>query len=207
MVPYKNFVSRNASIGIFPGAFKPPHIGHFETAKTMADQNKMSYILVSTKERDGITAEKSLAVWSIYKKYLPPNIQIVPITGSPVLIIYQAVDIANNGQFTPTDKVQAPLPEAAKLGSDITQTPAPYEINLYASQEDIDRFKYFFDKEKSSIYKNKNVSSINARDVKRLASATNARTYINSKNVKELEKIIPNISLQDKQKVVNILMS
>jgi len=39
-------------IGIFPGAFKPPHIGHFVTALKAVDTNDIIYIYVSNKSRD-----------------------------------------------------------------------------------------------------------------------------------------------------------
>lgn len=39
-------------IGIFPGAFKPPHIGHFVTALKAVDTNDTTYIYVSDKSRE-----------------------------------------------------------------------------------------------------------------------------------------------------------
>lgn len=195
------------TIGFFPGAFKPPHIGHFETARQLAEQNKLAYVLVSGKDRDGITTDKAIKVWQIYKKYLPANLQIIAITGSPVLTIYQTVDIINNGKYSATEKSPSPTPDAAKISNIIQTAAAPYEVNLYASQEDIDRFKYFFDSNKNSVYKGINVKSINARDVRRLASATNARAFIVQQDFNRLAKLMPNISTEDKKKIFNILTS
>jgi hypothetical protein len=209
MQPFKNFFyeQKLTTVGFFPGAFKPPHVGHYETARQLAEQNKAAYVLVSGKDREGITTDKSLKVWQIYKKYLPSNLQIFAITGSPVLTIYQTVDIINNGQFSATERSPAPTPDAAKLSDTIQTLAAPYEVNLYASQEDIDRFKYFFDPSKSTLYKGKNVKTITARDISRLASATNTRQQLQARNFDEVAKLLPNISAEDKKRVYNILIS
>tara|TARA_Y100000310_G_C20580568_1_gene762751 strand:+ start:283 stop:963 length:681 start_codon:yes stop_codon:yes gene_type:complete len=45
-------------IGVFPGAFKPPHMGHFKTALKACEENESIYIYVSSKER-AITTEPS----------------------------------------------------------------------------------------------------------------------------------------------------
>lgn len=39
------------SVGVFPGAFKPPHVGHFTTAYNACKDNQQVYIFVSDKSR------------------------------------------------------------------------------------------------------------------------------------------------------------
>lgn len=87
-------------IALYPGAFKPPHRGHFEVVKSLLNGNHggkvydiESYIDAGTSvlqgsgdelekinkvivfigggTRNGITKEESMAVWKIYAKYLP----------------------------------------------------------------------------------------------------------------------------------------
>ena len=87
-------------IALYPGAFKPPHRGHFEVvkrllkgnhgghiynkdsgaeagAKALAGQKgkveKISKVIVfpGGGERNGITKGESIAIWKIYAKYLP----------------------------------------------------------------------------------------------------------------------------------------
>mgnify|MGYP006139731441 FL=1 len=87
-------------IALYPGAFKPPHRGHFEVVKRLLDGNhggkvydidsyaeagtsvlqgtgdqldKIEKVLVfiGGGSRNGITKEESIAVWNIYAKYLP----------------------------------------------------------------------------------------------------------------------------------------
>ena len=87
-------------IALYPGAFKPPHRGHFEVVKSLlngkhggkvydidsyaevgasalkgeADKlNPINKVLVfiGGGERNGITKEESMAVWKVYAKYLP----------------------------------------------------------------------------------------------------------------------------------------
>jgi len=95
MKSFKLFVeqSSNFSIGFFPGAFKPPHKGHFQTALQASKQNDSVAIIVSGSERDGISTDKAFQVWNVYRKYLPNNVNIFNVAGSPVTTIYQIVDI------------------------------------------------------------------------------------------------------------------
>lgn len=87
-------------IALYPGAFKPPHRGHFEvvkrllkgnhgghiynkdsakdaSAKALAGQKgpveKINKVIVfpGGGERNGITKGESMAIWKIYAKYLP----------------------------------------------------------------------------------------------------------------------------------------
>lgn len=93
------------AVAIFPGAFKPPTKGHFLAVKELAtntfkaakwDSDQTGKItpgtlrskkaeekvdtvvvIISNKARNGISAEDSLKVWNIYKKYLPNNVDIL----------------------------------------------------------------------------------------------------------------------------------
>ena len=87
-------------IALYPGAFKPPHRGHFEVVKSLLSGNHGgkvydidSYaeagasvlqgkgdklepinkvlVFIGGGERNGITKEESMAVWKVYAKYLP----------------------------------------------------------------------------------------------------------------------------------------
>ena len=87
-------------IALYPGAFKPPHRGHFEVVKRLLKGNHGGHVYsidnyqeVGTKalsgkegkvdkinkvivfpgggERNGITKGESIAIWKIYSKYLP----------------------------------------------------------------------------------------------------------------------------------------
>ena len=87
-------------IALYPGAFKPPHRGHFEVVKRLLNGTHNGHVYsidnykdVGTKaligkegkadkidkvivfpgggERNGITKGESMAIWKIYAKYLP----------------------------------------------------------------------------------------------------------------------------------------
>ena len=87
-------------IALYPGAFKPPHRGHFEVVKRLLKGNhggqiytkdsasdagskalagqsgkveKINRVIVfpGGGERNGITKGESIAIWKIYSKYLP----------------------------------------------------------------------------------------------------------------------------------------
>jgi len=208
MNSFKLFVEQqNAfTVGLFPGAFKPPHKGHFETAKKMANENRAAIVLLSGEARENITPEQSFKVWEIYKKYLPKNLYVFMISGSPVTAIYQIVNILNNGEYVPTSaKALAPLPETLEIAENLKSNAGPYKIGLYASKEDLNRYGAFFDKEKSKFYKSKNVKDIVSKDVARLASATSAREALRSGNVHEFTTLLPDISKEDKEQIIKIL--
>ena len=207
MKPFKQFLLENtgSTIGLFPGAFKPPHKGHFDTAKQAATTNDVAIVLVSGIDRDGISSDDSYYIWNLYKSFLPKNLYIYTIQGSPVLTIYQIVDILNNGQFTPTTKVLAPLPKAKEIADNLKSLNTPLKINLYASAEDRDRFNAFYGSSKN-IYVGKNVSNIEIKGVSRLASATDARSALQSNNKSRFLDLLPQIPDEAKLEIYKRLL-
>lgn len=79
------------TIGVFPGAFKPPHKGHFNVVKRLADMCDEVQILISPKTREGITVEESVAVWNLYKKLLPGNVNYLVAEENPVKETYSLI--------------------------------------------------------------------------------------------------------------------
>lgn len=75
----------------YPGKFKPPHKGHFEAAKALADKQyiKQVNVIISGKVIEGITPEDSLAIWNMYLKAEPnPKILVqIATEGSPIVTI------------------------------------------------------------------------------------------------------------------------
>jgi len=72
-----DYIQLNEGIGglsLFPGAFKPPHISHYNEALDATQQNDLVYILIDSSPIDGITGEMSAKVWDIYKNYIEGNI-------------------------------------------------------------------------------------------------------------------------------------
>lgn len=60
---YRNVLSENIGdvikVGVFPGAFKPPHVGHYTTALNACKDNDKIYIYISSKPRELSTQNKS----------------------------------------------------------------------------------------------------------------------------------------------------
>lgn len=66
-------------ICIYPGAFKPPHKGHFEAVRDIASRPYITQtkVIISPKERQGITAQQSLDIWNAYLQANPiPNVSV-----------------------------------------------------------------------------------------------------------------------------------
>jgi hypothetical protein len=80
-------------IAIYPGAFKPPHKGHFQVVKKLVDRDDISEVVVavSSKERGGVSADQSLDIWALYTNLLGPKVKIVLINGSPVYYVFDQI--------------------------------------------------------------------------------------------------------------------
>ena len=80
-------------VGMFGGGFKPPTSGHLEVVKRALEENPEMdelIILVGSGTRDTVTQSDSLAIWNIYKKYLPSKVKIIasPDNKPPIGAIY-----------------------------------------------------------------------------------------------------------------------
>ena len=80
------------TIALYPGAFKPPYKGHFDVVKKLLEITDKVIILVSSKPRDGFTAEESVEVWNLYKHTLDGDVEIKVVEGSPVKEVYDTVE-------------------------------------------------------------------------------------------------------------------
>jgi uncharacterized membrane protein (UPF0127 family)/glutaredoxin len=82
-----------SKIALLPGGFKPPHAGHYNMAKWLADNTKATVLVrVGAKERDGITREMSIKLWELYTQN-DNNIIVKPsVSNSPVRDVYDFVE-------------------------------------------------------------------------------------------------------------------
>jgi cytidyltransferase-like protein len=121
-------------IGIFPGAFKPPHKGHFEMVSRASQENDEVYLFISPKEREGITADEALAIWNEYATLIP---------GFHVKIAEREID-PDTGETV----LQTPVAHAYNLIERVNRSEDATNIivTVYAgTQEDFDkRFGYLF---------------------------------------------------------------
>lgn len=81
-------------IAIYPGAFKPPHRGHFFVAKQLVDRPDIDKVVIaiSRKDRGGISSSQSLAAWNLYKELLGDKVELVVTDSSPVYYVYNQVE-------------------------------------------------------------------------------------------------------------------
>jgi cytidyltransferase-like protein len=77
------------TIALFPGAFKPPHKGHFAVVKKLLEKADQVVILISPKTREGVTVDESLAVWKLYKTLLDGSVEVRVASGTPVQEAYR----------------------------------------------------------------------------------------------------------------------
>ena len=80
------------TIALFPGAFKPPHKGHFAAVKKLLEQADQVVILISPKTREGVTADESIAIWELYKTLLDGSVEIRVAGESPVKEAYRVAE-------------------------------------------------------------------------------------------------------------------
>jgi cytidyltransferase-like protein len=81
----------NKTIAIFPGAFKPPHIGHYKVVKQLSTLADEVIVLISPNSRDGVSAEESFAVWQLYAPFLDSNVSFKIAATSPVSEAYDVI--------------------------------------------------------------------------------------------------------------------
>lgn len=82
---FLQFIGEQAlrDVVILPGGFRPPHKGHFDALQFLLTQSgaKEAKVFVGRADRDGITQDQSVKIWNIYKKYVPANVEIIPVMG------------------------------------------------------------------------------------------------------------------------------
>lgn len=211
MVPYKRLFEQLLkevdvkNVGLFPGKFKPPHVGHFNTCKRACNENDLVLILISKKEHEEVTPEMSLEIWNIYSKYLNESFPFV-VSPTPVLACFDIANILNNGNFVDNKLGREPKSNAKEviennpILSSFVNVGNNINLNLYSSPEDKERFKHL----KGDLYKGKGIIQINYKPVDRVTSASKVRQAI--KEGKDLTKFIPKeLEEEDKQKIITIL--
>ena len=81
----------NKVVGVFGGGFQPPTRGHFEVVRKALEMypelNQLNVYVGTGGGRSDITQEQSLAIWNIYKDYLPSKVNIIP-SSNPISSIY-----------------------------------------------------------------------------------------------------------------------
>ena len=83
--------AEQTTIALFPGAFKPPHKGHFAVVKKLLENADQVVVLISPKTREGITADESVAVWELYKTLLDGSVEIRVAAENPVRETYDVI--------------------------------------------------------------------------------------------------------------------
>jgi phosphopantetheine adenylyltransferase len=79
------------TVGLFGGGFQPPTKGHFEVVKKAIEKynpNEFIIFVGTGGGRSDITQDQSLAIWNIYKNYLPGDVKI-EASPNPISSIYR----------------------------------------------------------------------------------------------------------------------
>ena len=92
-------VEDQPTIALFPGAFKPPHKGHFAAVKKLLEQADQVVVLISPKTREGITSDESIAVWELYKTLLDGSVEVRVAAESPVKEAYRVAESNPDTKF------------------------------------------------------------------------------------------------------------
>ena len=84
-------LSEEKTVGLFGGGFQPPTKGHFEVVKQAIENYKPNEFIIFVGTgggRSDITQAQSVAIWNIYKNYLPGKVTI-EASPSPISSIYR----------------------------------------------------------------------------------------------------------------------
>lgn len=162
-------------LGYMPGAFKPPHRGHFEAARAALKDVDQLNIIISETNRDQISGDVARQIWDVYAEALDPdriNLVVCKKT-SPVRVVYETVEAINGSPYA-----------------------NEVDVFLYADKDDMGRYSRMA--EYSS-----NLHDIVLRETARLQSARDFRKVINESTVKEWREFIP--EEVDVDKVIDII--
>jgi nicotinamide mononucleotide adenylyltransferase len=78
-------------VALYPGAFKPPHRGHFELVQRLSKVADEVIIVISPIAREGITAQQSLSAWKLYLPLLPKAKAVISDVASPITYVYDYI--------------------------------------------------------------------------------------------------------------------
>ena len=81
-----------ANTALFPGGYKPPHIGHYKAAKIASQIADKVIVFVGIPSRDNITQDIAVDLWKLYTAK-DNNIEIRASKGSPVTDVYNYVEL------------------------------------------------------------------------------------------------------------------
>jgi hypothetical protein len=86
---------------LMPGGFKPPHGGHLDLAKRYASLPEVGQVkvLIGPKEREGVTRDESVKIWSLLTSDIPKIIVESVAEDNPLLAAYKYMERAQPGTY------------------------------------------------------------------------------------------------------------
>ena len=197
-------------VGLYPGAFKPPHVGHYQAAVDALRKNDVVYVLISGESRgkntEQITADQSEQIWKLYQQDINDSgLRVMRVnnfndpdtqaTSTVITATYDVVHLLNNsGEYETTGRFASPHPVAKEIYNQLKDE-GQFAVTLHAGAEDF-RGRYsgfpFDGQDEQKRYVGKNVVQINQGLNKRLASASGIRPFVSSyrgQNIKTAEDV------------------
>ena len=185
-------------IGVYPGMFKPPQKDHFKVCQMASEKNDIIMVLISDKETDGITADQSLGVWSIFKTYIPGIIPFV-VSGSLLNACHDIARAFNTGQYSDKTNIQDLLQNSEILQS-FLNVGNNIELTIYSSSE---KNEIFEDINKEP-YTGKTVLGVNIEQIEGSLKSKDFRSALVNKG--DVKSFLPcELSDEDIVNAVNIL--
>tara|TARA_R100000808_G_scaffold24847_1_gene58726 strand:- start:1245 stop:3413 length:2169 start_codon:yes stop_codon:yes gene_type:complete len=86
--------NEDKNIALYPGKFKPPHGGHFNVAKQVAENPDVDKLIiyVSPRPHEGISAEQAVKIWKAYDKHINGKVEVRIADITPVRSVYEFID-------------------------------------------------------------------------------------------------------------------
>lgn len=185
-------------IGVYPGMFKPPQKDHFEVCRLASEKNDIVIVLISDKETEGITAEQSIKVWSIFKTYIPSIIPFV-ISGTHLNACHDIAQAFNTGQYSDKTNIKDLLENSDILQS-FLNVGNNIELTIYSSSENNEMFNDI----NREPYTGKTVLEVNIEQIKGSLKSKDFRSALVNKG--DVKSFLPcELSDEDIVNAVNIL--
>jgi len=174
------FYEDNArTIGLYAGAFKPPHKGHFSIVQQLAKEADEIIVFIGHKVREGvveISNQQSEDIWKVYANHINKPIHFVKSPITPIKSLYDWVD-ANKQDYS--------------------------KIIVGTVSEDGKRFNYFGSHREN--YTNVEVKKYDALKGSENQKVSGTDIRINMNYLKSMEWVPDVLTDEEKEKVINIV--
>lgn len=193
-------------IGLFPGSFRPPHVGHYESVKLASQENDYICVLASESTNAdvdrGFLSSASKDIWKIYLSTIKNAKYLSCI--SPIGAVADILNVLNNGKHISVSN-RPPSKQNIQFATQLLRLRNQFQVTIYTGKEDVENYSGI--QSKSELYSGKNVQ-FKIKSTERFGNlkANDLRQALAQKNLAKINQFIPSeLSSGLKKKVITLM--